>query len=524
MDQDQILRAIVRIHAYGRSSNFVQPFQNAEQTKSVGTGSFVDPPEGAGDGVQNRLFVLTCAHVVDSADSVSVLIPLLSQNTEVPAEVVSFVPEYDLAVIMIQDTPEGTYRSLTRTLPLGSSNTLKLKDKLTAYGFPLGHTALKVSDGVYAGFQHTLQHTVSISPGNSGGPLVDEHDRLVGVNSAGIMALEASDIFYAVPIELFIVQKPRMFSQLPPQPSSSPSSQTASSDITTRGAVPHAPHKVMRLPTFGLYFQESTESQVRHITTSATCCTTAVYVYSVLPDSPAWRAGIRRGDLVCSFDGVQVDNTGEVQVPWNYQKVQLEDVLHRASDMTKGYKFSVFQSGAKESTEQAAPQSPQCTELTLKPEVLTRHGLSTLFPPYDAVPYLVLMGVCMMPLVRNHMKIPETIATYACLKPEELAHPKLVITYIFNGTAVQRTQSVVVGDLVSKVNGVEVHTLDDARAAFMVPLQDGTISLEVAKGRTLVLSVREVLDQEAVLARVDPPLYQPATSILEALQKRQPVN
>lgn len=505
MDQDATLRAIVRIHAYGRQANFVQPFQNAELAKSVGTGSFVQPPADMGERAHNRLFVLTCAHVVDSADSVSVLIPLLSQNTEVPAEVVSFVPEYDLAVLMIQDTPEQTYASLTRTLALGSSNTLKLKDKLSAYGFPLGHTALKVSDGVYAGFQDLLQHTVSISPGNSGGPLVNERGEIVGVNSSGIMSPEASDIFYAVPIEFFIVQKPRMFSVVPaparlvpPAPASPPAPPSPS------------PQKVMHLPTFGLYFQEATESQIRHMTQNAACCTTGVYVYSVLADSPASRAGIQKGDLVCSFEGAQVDNTGEVQVSWNYQKVQLEHVLHRASDMTKDYKFTVFKTAL-----------PGCAEVSMRPEVLSRNGLCKLFPPYDPVPYLVLMGVCMMPLVRNHVDFPQTISSYACLKPEELAEPVLIITYIFNGTAAQRTESLMVGDLISKINNTEVKTLDDAHAAFMTPLPDGTLSLEVKKGRSLMLSVSEVLEQEAVHARFQPPLYQPATAILQALQARE---
>ena len=269
----------------------------------------------------------------------------------------------------------------------------------------------------------------------------------------------------------------------------------------------------MHLPTFGLFFQEATESQVRHITQGATCCPTGVYVYSVLPDSPAARANIQRGDLICAFEGAQIDNTGEVQVAWNYQKVQLEHVLHRASDMTRDYKFSVFKA-----------QAPACVDVMLRPEVITRNGLNKLFPPYDPVPYLVLMGVCMMPLARNHVEIPQTIASYASLKPDELAQPVLIITYIFNGTAAQRTESLMVGDFVSKVNNVDVKTLDDARAAFMTPLPDGTLSIEVQKGRSLVLSVREVLEQEAVHARFEPPLYNPATEVLEALQKTQPVN
>ena len=495
MDQQDILRAIVRIHAYGRTTNFVQPFQNAERTKSVGTGSFVEPPPSLAGGAGSKLFVLTCAHVVDAADSVSVLIPLLSQNTEVPATVVSFVPEYDLAVLAIEDDAQHTFGSLTRTLPLGSSNTLKLRDKLTAYGFPLGHTALKVSEGVYAGFQHLLQHTVSISPGNSGGPLVDEQGRIVGVNSQAIVAPEASDIFYAVPIEFFLVQRPRMFSVL-------------SAGEGKEGA--SAPHKVLRLPSFGLFFQESTESQVKHIVGAAACCTSGVYVYSVLPGSPAWEKGVRRGDLVCQFDGEQVENTGEVAVPWNYQKVQLEHVLERATDMEQQYSFGLFK-GDEESG---------CTTIELSPRVLTDNGLKTLFPPYDPVDYVVLMGVCMMPLVRNHMAVPETIAAYACFKPDELAAPHLVLTYIFNGTAAQRSESLFRGDIVSKINGRDVATLAEARAAFAAALPSNMLSIEVAKGRTLMLSVDEVLREEAVHARFQPPLYRAETEVVAALQKR----
>ena len=118
MNQQEILRAIVRIHAYGRNVHFAQPFQSTMQAKGVGTGSIVQPPRdlpmNGRISPATHLFVLTCAHVVDSADTVKVLIPSQSVKRELSAVVVSFVPEYDLAILAIEDDNNHSLANATR--------------------------------------------------------------------------------------------------------------------------------------------------------------------------------------------------------------------------------------------------------------------------------------------------------------------------------------------------------------------------------------------------------------------------
>ena len=213
MDQNKLLRAIARIHAYGRPVDFTKPFLAADRFKGVGTGFFIHPPTPT----PTYLYVLTCAHVVDSADTVTIMLPLLGLS-EYTASVLGLVPGYDIAVLAVP-VSDSALLGQASPLTLGKSDSLKLGQKLTAVGYPLGQTAIKVSDGVYAGFQEKLQHTVSISPGNSGGPLMTEDGLVVGINSSGILSPEASNVGFAVPIEMFSLMSTPIFAQTPGPPS-----------------------------------------------------------------------------------------------------------------------------------------------------------------------------------------------------------------------------------------------------------------------------------------------------------------
>lgn len=493
-----VLASIVRIHAYGSTRDFAQPFRALERGKGVGTGFFIEGPDAT------KLYVLTCAHVVEKADDVFILFPL-RDSEEVQCTVAAVMPnEYDLALLTIDD-PSGTHRSHIKTMQLGSSSKLQLGQKLTAYGYPLGQTALKVSDGVYAGYQQLLQHTVSISPGNSGGPLVDENHKVVGVNNSGIVDPEASNVGYAIPIEFFQIQSTRFFNNVARQPAV----LTVTQQGTTASSrpLPPSPAAVLRMPTFGFYYQESTPAQTMAV--SNTPNTTGVFVYKVLEGTPAWTAGLRAGDILTEFDSAVISNRAEVSVPWNYQKVKLEDVMRRATQEQTAYPVKFY----------SATQH-QIVTTTMQPRVIASHGFKTLFPPYDPVHYVPFMGVTMMELCRNHMFTPETMRTYLSLEPERLLQPVVIVTHLFSGMRARNTNTLLPGDIISTINGRPVKTLEEVRDALKVPLRgDGGARLEMVceKGRTLVLPVAEVVEAEKKMAAVEPQIYKPETSIIEAL-------
>lgn len=136
---------------------------------AFGTGTFVDP---AG-------IVLTAAHVIRGADLVSVI--LTGSDEPRAARVIYVDAEHDLAFLHVQATPPA-HIALPR-----QTRRLRIGERLFGTGFPLdvrerfpaafaGVLARENNDG-------SLQASMSLNPGNSGGPVVDEQNELVGVVS-----------------------------------------------------------------------------------------------------------------------------------------------------------------------------------------------------------------------------------------------------------------------------------------------------------------------------------------------------
>ena len=145
-------------------------------------------------------YLLTNAHVVGKARQVSVSLPDGSTHE---GQVIGSDPATDLAVAQI----EGNHFPAA---DLGQSGTLRVGQLVIAIGNPLGFS-FTVSAGVLSAVGRTLraqdgrlidgvlQTDVALNPGNSGGPLVDSHGRVVGINTAMIMG--AQGISFAVPVD-----------------------------------------------------------------------------------------------------------------------------------------------------------------------------------------------------------------------------------------------------------------------------------------------------------------------------------
>ena len=480
MDQNKLLRAIARIHAYGRPVDFTKPFLAADRFKGVGTGFFIHPPTPT----PTYLYVLTCAHVVDSADTVTIMLPLLGLS-EYTASVLGLVPGYDIAVLAVP-VSDSALLGQASPLTLGKSDSLKLGQKLTAVGYPLGQTAIKVSDGVYAGFQEKLQHTVSISPGNSGGPLMTEDGLVVGINSSGILSPEASNVGFAVPIEMFSLMSTPIFAQTPGPPS---------------------PERVIRLPMFGFEFAPITRSHSRAVGAS-TCSSTSyeggVQITSIIPGSSM--GSMSPGDILVEFDGMAIDTIGEMDVPWNYQKVRLQDVLVRCVE-GREYEIRVWKQ-----------DSGSCMVKRVKPRPSMSPSLRLIYPPYDRVPYMIVLGLVIMPLLGNHLFAPTVAKTYMCKKPTDLANPCLIIAHVFNGTLAQIEGPLHAGDEVSHVNDVKVNTLEDVLASlckFTTINGSKVLTVKTKNGKVFMVNTLDALQSEE-RASVEK-IYTPEPTLLKYL-------
>ena len=191
------------------------------ESRSLGSGFIL-----SADG-----YILTNAHVVDSADEINVK---LTDKREFKAKVIGADKRTDVALIKI----EGTNLPVVK---FGDPNKLKVGEWVVAIGAPFGFENTVTAGIVSAkgrslpqeNFVPFIQTDVAINPGNSGGPLFNMRGEVVGINSqiysrtGGFMGLS-----FAIPIDVAIdIQKqlrekicelmpttsPRMLSSGPPE-------------------------------------------------------------------------------------------------------------------------------------------------------------------------------------------------------------------------------------------------------------------------------------------------------------------
>lgn len=177
-------------------------------TKATEYDFFMDavPVEGAGSGFlfDPRGYILTNYHVVAGAQSIEVI---LGDKSRYPAKFVGADQRNDVALIKID--PKGKQLA---SLPLGDSSTLQVGQKVLAIGNPFGFQST-LTTGVVSALGRTVQTSdttfidaaiqtdASINRGNSGGPLIDTHGDVIGINSAIYTPSgTAAGIGFAIPI------------------------------------------------------------------------------------------------------------------------------------------------------------------------------------------------------------------------------------------------------------------------------------------------------------------------------------
>ena len=153
------------------------------QPQSLGSGFLITPN-----------IIATNFHVIENSYSGYVKFVNKDEIYEIDG-VVGYDSSYDLALIKIRDN-DGT------PLPLKSPN-VDIGQKVFAIGNPLGLEGT-ISDGIVSGLREigdfsVLQISAPISPGNSGGPVVNENGEVIGV--ATFTFSEGQNINFAVPVK-----------------------------------------------------------------------------------------------------------------------------------------------------------------------------------------------------------------------------------------------------------------------------------------------------------------------------------
>lgn len=180
-------------------------------TKSTKTDGFFlleHDTEGAGSGaiIDNAGHILTNYHVIEDAQEVNVT---LFNGKSYPATFVGADAINDIAVIKIEEDP-----SVLHPVTMTDSSQLKVGQRVFAIGNPFGlertmtcgiisslNRSLKLRGN--RTIQSIIQIDAAVNPGNSGGPLLNSHGQLIGINTAiASKTGQSSGIGFAIPSNL----------------------------------------------------------------------------------------------------------------------------------------------------------------------------------------------------------------------------------------------------------------------------------------------------------------------------------
>ncbi|MBN1460413.1 MAG: trypsin-like peptidase domain-containing protein [Armatimonadetes bacterium] len=157
------------------------PFRPQEQVRKLTN-------LGSGFLISSDGYILTNAHVIGGADTISVT---LADEQTFPARLIGIIEEKDLAVIKLVGGPDDL-----PAVALGDSDQVEVGSWAVAIGSPYGFTAT-VTVGVISAkgrvirqargrqeMRDLLQTDAAINAGNSGGPLVNTEGEVIGINQA----------------------------------------------------------------------------------------------------------------------------------------------------------------------------------------------------------------------------------------------------------------------------------------------------------------------------------------------------
>lgn len=250
----------------------------------------VSTPTGSGAGtgfvITEDGYIVTCHHVIDGAEDISVTFP---DNTSLPAQLVGSDADNDLAVLKVDATD-------LPTVVLGDSSKLNVGDTVTTIGNALGtlsnttttgivsalDRAISTSDGIV---MNVLQTNCTVNSGNSGGPLFNQYGEVIGIvnakysNSGTSTAASIEGIGFAIPYN--DVQK-------------------KVTDLMEYGYITGKPSLGITVSTVSPLDEQRFNMPV------------GAYVNSIVPGSCAETAGLKQGDIITGVDGNDITTFEEL--------------------------------------------------------------------------------------------------------------------------------------------------------------------------------------------------------------------
>lgn len=385
------------------------PRQQERERRGIGSGVIVDAAKG---------LIITNHHVVEDADEITVT---LEDKRELKAELVGSDPKTDIAVIKIPA------RGL-RALKFARSSDVKVGDYVIAVGNPFGlsHSvtsgiisALGRDRGAGQNYQDFIQTDASINPGNSGGALVNSKGELIGINAAIVSRSGGNNgIGFAVPTRIV---------------------RGVMRQLVSYGEV--------RRGRIGVLIGDITPTLKEALDLPTL---DGALVSDVVDDSPAAKAGLKKGDVIVAFNGEDIADASDIR-----NSVGLVEPGERAD-------ITYLRDGKRRTTR------IEVEEFEEEREVLDESAA-------DDIPVLESFSGASITDIPDDMELRG-------------GTDGVLVKFVKSGSKASRA-GLRAGDIIREVNRKEVSNLDDFEAA--IDGKDGPFALSVERdGRNAFIAVK----------------------------------
>ncbi len=277
-----------------RAAKAVGPSVVGITNKAVARDWFNNPveTEGVGSGVIFRSdgYIVTNNHVVANAKE---LIVSLADGRTLKGKLIGTDEVTDLAVVKVdaKDLPAATFGDSDKivvgepAIAIGNPMGLEFKGSVTAGVISALNRTLDISDNRLK----LLQTDAAINPGNSGGALVNADGEVIGINSAKLAANGVEGMGFSIPINTV---------------------KTVVDQLMNNGYVarPYLGVTVFDPQTAARYGYELNIDK-------------GVYVFQLILNGPAGRAGMQRGDIILKLDGEETNSVRDLRAKIAEHKV-----------------------------------------------------------------------------------------------------------------------------------------------------------------------------------------------------------
>ena len=249
---------------------FEKPGGKKRKAQSLGSGFIIDKSG----------YIITNNHVIDNAEKIMVI---LYDDTSFEATVVGKDPKTDVALLKIN--PKKTKLSAVK---FGDSNKLRVGDWVMAIGNPFGFGGTVTAGIVSArgrnlsgSYDDYIQTDASINRGNSGGPLFDMNGNVVGINTA-IFSQSGGSVGIGFAVSSNLAKQV--------------TDQLKQYGRTKRGWL-------------GVLIQEISKEIADSLGMKSV---KGALVSSATEGGPAQKAGVKTGDVILKFNGIDIDTMKEL--------------------------------------------------------------------------------------------------------------------------------------------------------------------------------------------------------------------